>query len=62
MTDFVGSHPGGDKILLAAGSSVEPFWAIYAQHNTKEVAEILEGLRIGTLDSEDLKAALEKVF
>ncbi|KAI1723667.1 oxidoreductase molybdopterin binding domain-containing protein [Ditylenchus destructor] len=58
VTDFAGSHPGGDKILLAAGGSVEPFWAIYAQHNTKEVAEILEELRIGSLDVEDLKASM----
>uniref|UniRef100_A0A915DUQ3 Oxidoreductase molybdopterin-binding domain-containing protein n=1 Tax=Ditylenchus dipsaci TaxID=166011 RepID=A0A915DUQ3_9BILA len=45
-TQHKGSHPGGDKILLAAGGSVEPFWAIYAQHSTKEVMEILETLRI----------------
>uniref|UniRef100_A0A1I7WYG6 Cytochrome b5 heme-binding domain-containing protein n=1 Tax=Heterorhabditis bacteriophora TaxID=37862 RepID=A0A1I7WYG6_HETBA len=37
VTDFVVSHPGGDKIFLAAGGSVEPFWALYAQHKTNEV-------------------------
>jgi sulfite oxidase len=26
-------HPGGEQILLAAGSSVEPFWMLYAVHN-----------------------------
>ncbi|CAJ0577130.1 unnamed protein product, partial [Mesorhabditis spiculigera] len=57
VTEFVENHPGGDKILLAAGGSVEPFWAIYAQHKTKEVAEILEPMRIGNVDEEDLKNA-----
>jgi hypothetical protein len=26
ITQFVESHPGGNKILLAAGSTIEPFW------------------------------------
>ncbi|KAI6173931.1 Sulfite oxidase, mitochondrial [Aphelenchoides besseyi] len=55
VTEFVGSHPGGDKILLAAGGSVEPFWSIYAQHKTAEVMRILEELRIGNVDPEDFK-------
>ena len=30
VTDFIESHPGGEqKIMMAAGGSVEPFWAIY---------------------------------
>ncbi|KAJ1348997.1 hypothetical protein KIN20_004417 [Parelaphostrongylus tenuis] len=57
VTDFVASHPGGDRILMAAGGSVEPFWALYAQHKTKEVMEILEELRIGSLDPKDMEAA-----
>ena len=61
VTDFVQSHPGGEKILLAAGGSVEPFWAIYAQHKTAEVMEILEKLRIGSVDPEDLKLLSEQV-
>ncbi|KAI6191387.1 Sulfite oxidase, mitochondrial [Aphelenchoides bicaudatus] len=55
VTDFVESHPGGDKILLAAGNSVEPFWSIYAQHKTTQVMEILEKLRIGNVDPKDLE-------
>lgn len=49
------NHPGGDKILLAAGGSVEPYWALYAQHKTPEVMEILETLRIGNLDKKDFE-------
>lgn len=55
------NHPGGDKILLAAGGSVEPYWAIYAQHKTAEVMEILEELRIGNLNKKDLQLS-EKVL
>ena len=54
VTEFQKNHPGGEKILLAAGGSVEPFWALYAQHKTEEVMEILESLRIGNLDEKDL--------
>ncbi|ELU04165.1 hypothetical protein CAPTEDRAFT_17949 [Capitella teleta] len=53
ITDFMIGHPGGDKILLAAGSSVEPFWDLYAIHRSPEVYEILESLRIGNLHPED---------
>ncbi|EDW56079.1 GM22781 [Drosophila sechellia] len=50
VTDFAENHPGGDKILMAAGSAIDPFWAIYQQHNTLEVLELLEGFRIGNLE------------
>uniref|UniRef100_A0AAF5CXV5 sulfite oxidase n=2 Tax=Strongyloides stercoralis TaxID=6248 RepID=A0AAF5CXV5_STRER len=60
ITDFVENHPGGDKILLAAGMSIEPFWAIYAQHKTAAVLEILESHRIGNVDKNDLKILNEK--
>ncbi|CAD5234242.1 unnamed protein product [Bursaphelenchus xylophilus] len=56
VTEFVESHPGGDKILMAGGGSVEPFWAIYAQHKTNEVMEILETLRIGSVDIKELES------
>ncbi|CAO4387016.1 unnamed protein product [Caenorhabditis nigoni] len=57
VTDFISMHPGGDKILLAAGAAVDPFWALYSQHKTAEVLEILEGYRIGRLDVKDVPKA-----
>uniref|UniRef100_A0AC35UGF7 Sulfite oxidase n=1 Tax=Rhabditophanes sp. KR3021 TaxID=114890 RepID=A0AC35UGF7_9BILA len=54
ITDFIENHPGGNKILLGAGKSIEPFWAIYAQHKSAAVLEILESHRIGTIDEKDL--------
>ena len=54
ITDFVEQHPGGDeKIMLAAGGSLEPFWAVFAAHNTDEVRHILEEWRIGNVDPAD---------
>ena len=55
VTDFVEQHPGGTKILLAAGSSIEPFWALYAQHHTAEVYGMLEQLRIGNIKIDEKK-------
>lgn len=56
ITDFIPNHPGGeDKIKLAAGKSVEPFWAIYRQHyNSKLPMELLLPMRIGTLHPDDI--------
>jgi sulfite oxidase len=56
ITDFVESHPGGDKILLAAGSAIDPYWALYRQHLVENVLEMLEDMRIGNYihDQQDL--------
>ena len=50
VTEFIESHPGGsEKILMGVGKSIEPYWALYNIHKTKEVYEILESYRIGNL-------------
>src|SRR3546814_288920 len=49
VTDFVSIHPGGSKILLAAGSSVEPFWQMYNVHKNEEVYTLLKEMRVGKL-------------
>ncbi|XP_040578882.1 sulfite oxidase [Lepeophtheirus salmonis] len=55
ITDFISQHPGGEQLLLAAGSSIEPFWHLYAVHKgNKIVYELLEGYRIGNLDPSDV--------
>lgn len=55
ITEFVASHPGGrEKILLAAGASIEPFWALYAVHVTAH--SILEAMRIGNLPEAEVSA------
>lgn len=62
ITNFVQNHPGGDKILLAAGGPIDPYWNIYQQHLTPETLEILEELRIGNLDKRDIMIIEFKVL
>lgn len=55
VSAFMSQHPGGmDKLKLAAGGSIEPYWQVYAAHHHKEVYGILESLRIGNLDEADV--------
>uniref|UniRef100_T1INN5 Sulfite oxidase n=1 Tax=Strigamia maritima TaxID=126957 RepID=T1INN5_STRMM len=58
ITDFVDKHPGGDKILMAAGGALEPFWLLYAVHQTDHVLKLLEDHRIGNLDESDRGVAV----
>ena len=47
ITDFIPLHPGSTKLLMAAGGSVEPFWAMYAVHlNNPTVNGLLEQYRL----------------
>ena len=63
ITKFVANHPGGqDKIMLAAGKSVEPFWRLYRQHyNSKLPMELLGTMKIGRLHPDDCIAIDAKV-
>ena len=55
ITDFIAHHPGGSqKVILAAGGALEPFWALYAVHNTQHVRDWLEEFRIGSLAKGDI--------
>ncbi|KAJ8259592.1 hypothetical protein GJAV_G00171200 [Gymnothorax javanicus] len=53
ITEFVARHPGGSKIMLAAGGALEPFWAMYAVHNQEHVLEILAEYKVGELSTEE---------
>ena len=51
VSKWVDIHPGGaSRLMLAAGGPIDSFWAMYAQHNTDQVKEILEEYRIGNLE------------
>ena len=56
ITKFIPNHPGGpDKIKLASGKNVEPYWSIYPQHyNSKLPKELLEKMKIGRLHEDDI--------
>lgn len=43
----------GDKIMLAAGSALEPFWSMYAIHLNNEAIEFIKEYRIGTLPADE---------
>ncbi|KAJ8327222.1 hypothetical protein O5D80_004629 [Batrachochytrium dendrobatidis] len=49
ISKFVTIHPGGERILLAAGHAIDPFWAVFSVHATPETRELLENYRIGDL-------------
>lgn len=53
ITRFVPEHPGSDKVMLAAGNAIDPFWHVYQQHNTTEVLQLLESFRVGNLDASE---------
>ena len=51
VTDVVESHPGGrEKLLLASGGAVEPFWNVYRTHYTSPAVQaMLSGRCVGVL-------------
>jgi len=60
ITEFIPLHPGADKLMMAAGGGMEPFWAMYAFHKTdKNVCRLLEEYRIGNLNTDDVQKQKE---
>jgi len=55
ITDWVAAHPGGEVILRAAGSSIEPYWDIFAIHKSQYVRDLLEQYCIGKVHPSDLE-------
>uniref|UniRef100_A0A8C5QBH0 Cytochrome b5 heme-binding domain-containing protein n=1 Tax=Leptobrachium leishanense TaxID=445787 RepID=A0A8C5QBH0_9ANUR len=53
ITEFVELHPGGNRIMLAAGGALEPFWALHGVHKSKHVNEILQEYKVGELRPEE---------
>mmetsp|Transcript_28948 Transcript_28948/g.84853 ORF Transcript_28948/g.84853 Transcript_28948/m.84853 type:complete len:537 (-) Transcript_28948:164-1774(-) len=55
ITDFVDSHPGGNRILLAAGKAIDSFWNLYQQHlNSEAPMQMLKAMQIGVLDPSEV--------
>lgn len=55
VTDFISNHPGGsERILMAAGSAMEPFWNVYRQHFASDLPmRLMEKMVIGRLNEKD---------
>jgi sulfite oxidase len=48
ITEFVDNHPGGNRIMLAAGKSIDAYWNLYRQHfNSSAPMEMLQAMQIG---------------
>ena len=60
VTDYVTQHPGGSKILLAAGGDIGPYWDMYGAHKQGEIYEVLEGLRVGNIIEPPEKRTVDK--
>ena len=57
ISDFIENHPGGqDKIMLAAGKAIDPYWNKFKQHtNDKSIYEtILKPMKVGILTDYDV--------
>ena len=55
MTEFAASHPGGaDKLLMAKGGPIEPFWEMYPFHKEEAIYKLLAKYRIGRLHPDDV--------
>ncbi|GJQ88137.1 hypothetical protein Trydic_g13143 [Trypoxylus dichotomus] len=61
ITDFIAQHPGGNQIMMAAGSSLEPFWLLYGIHKTSKIYALLEDMRIGNISEEASKSVLDNM-
>ena len=42
LTEFAAKHPGGaDKLMMANGGPIEPFWEMYPFHKEEVVYKLL---------------------
>lgn len=43
LTKFAKEHPGGaDKLMMAMGGPIEPWWEMYPFHKANEIYTLLE--------------------
>eukprot|EP00980_Cylindrotheca_fusiformis_P014432 scaffold3844_cov105-Cylindrotheca_fusiformis.AAC.8 len=63
VTSFIANHPGGsEKIMMAAGASIEPYWHSYQQHFASDLPiRLMEHMVIGRLDEDDQAAVDEQM-
>ena len=59
LSGFLKAHPGGDRILMANGHDLEPFWNVYRLHFRPHIQHLVEDFRIGNLSKKDAKKSKE---
>ncbi len=63
VTEFLYGHPGGtDRLMMAAGGDVAPFFAVYTEHLRGHVIPFLQRFKIGHLSSADAKKSADFTF
>lgn len=57
MTEWRLNHPGGpERIQLAAGKDLGPFWSVYGNHlEDAATVELLQQMQVGVLDPADVE-------
>jgi len=54
ITDFTMGHPGGtDRLLMAAGMDLEPFFDVYTEHYRGHVLPFMQRFKVGRLSKKD---------
>ena len=60
MTEFAKSHPGGsEKLLMAKGGPIEPWWEMYPFHKEEQIISLLAAYKIGELEPQDVLSLAE---
>lgn len=55
ITEFLKVHPGGsDKVMMAAGGAIEPFWEMYSFHKNQNIKDMLKPFKIGQLNPKEI--------
>ena len=55
LTSFAKNHPGGsDKLHMAAGGPIEPWWQMYPFHKEKNIISLLDEYKVGQLHPDDV--------
>lgn len=62
ISQFVAAHPGGQKILQAAGGPLEPHWTLYPVHLAQHVQALLSQYKIGRLQGGQPMPKAQEVF
>lgn len=60
LTGFVPGHPGHDRILMANGNDLEPFWDVYKLHYRPHIQHLLQDFRIGNLSDSDAEKSRDE--
>ena len=62
ITEFVKNHPGGsEKLMMAAGGSIDHFWEMYPFHKADAVKQLLVPYLIGKLHPDDMLKEEDKL-